>query len=520
MFRPLQIQRTICCLVLALGWLLPASHASAAFISRTITIDGDMSEWDGIRDNPGQFSNDAEGTIDPADRDYQVQATGRDLRKFSVTYDATHLYFYVERYSSTSNKNEWWFYLDLDNDGRMQSGEPVFHVSWQGSNRRTERTLWTYIAADTLLGDPLVSPVTGFADGFDMPGDISSSQGLDSGPIPTGGSTVGTEMEIHLAWADLGLPGLTSLGFHIASSNGTNVPNQLDDNMDGITGNALSFSDLGLAKAVNPATSLSGNTVDYTITLTNLGSTDTTNVVVNDDLVAAGLTYVSDDSASSGTGYDSATGDWSVPLLSSLASIDLIVRVTATVTSTRVFNNTAAITASDTIDTDASNDTASASVTYFAGPEVTKLMEVVSDPVTAASNPKSIPGAFVDYYLDVSNPSTDIIGNVVVTDDLPPEMALFVGPLIPTGEPFEFIEGGLSGTPSGLLADFDTLTSTLDGVEFSNNGGVTFTYVPSADASGFDANVTNIRLTLVGTFNPAAPPDIPEFRLRLRARLR
>ena len=99
-------------------------------------------------------------------------------------------------------------------------------------------------------------------------------------------------------------------------------------------------------------------------------------------------------------------------------------------------------------------------------------------------------------------------------------MALYVQPLMATGEPFEFIDGGVGGAPSGLSSNFTALTDPTDGLEFSNDGGATYTYVPMADASGFDGNITNIRFTLDGSFNPAVPPAVPEFRLRLRTRLR
>lgn len=145
------------------------SGTQAAIISRTIVVDGNISDWSGIITNTSQFSTDAEGSVDPADLDFPVQATGRDLKYFSYTYDDNSLYFYVERYASTANKNDWWFYLDTDNDGAMQSGEKVLRVSWQGSNGSTVRTLWDYVADDS-NGDPLVDPGTGVADGYDMPG--------------------------------------------------------------------------------------------------------------------------------------------------------------------------------------------------------------------------------------------------------------------------------------------------------------------------------------------------------------
>ena len=48
--------------------------------------------------------------------------------------------------------------------------------------------------------------------------------------------------------------------------------------------------------------------------------------------------------------------------------------------------------------------------------------------------------------------------------------------------------------------NFISLASTTDDVAFSDNGGVTFNYVPIADGLGLDENVTHIRVSPVGDF--------------------
>lgn len=495
---------------------LLASPSFAAIVSRTIVVDGNMTDWVGILDNPGQFSTDAEGTSDPADLDYLVQATGRDLRKFSFTYDSTNLYFYVERYASTSNINDWWFYLDLNDDGYMADGEPVLNIRWRGSNRQTQRRLWRYNAVNNTTGDPIVEPLSQQADGYDMPGSIGSRLDLDA-TVPTGGSGDGVEMETWIAWSALGLSGPTSIGYHVASSNGSNLPNQLDDNMNGPAGNALRFIDLSLTKVSSTATAISGQPVTYTLTVTNPSDSDATNIVVNDDLLGAGLTYVSDDSASTGTTYDPLSGDWSIPLISATSSLSLNVDATATVLFDTAFTNTASIVSSDIIELDLTNDTATAEVTFGVGLTIEKLVSVLSDPVTGSVNPKSIPGAVVEYFIDVTNLGTTSPNQVVLVDDLPSEMELFVGDLDGLGEPFEFIDGGIAGTSSGLSYDFTSLGNTGDSVEFSRNGGATYDYVPIPGIDGYDDNVNGLRFTFQGSFDNSGTPTL---RLRVRARLR
>lgn len=116
------------CLFVGLG-TSPAVDANM-FIQRTITLDGNFSDWEqpsNILTNPGQFSEDASlddcdpNNLQPGDDlDCSQQAsTGRDLRRFAFTFDETYLYMYVERFANSNNVTWWLFYLDLDNNGLM-----------------------------------------------------------------------------------------------------------------------------------------------------------------------------------------------------------------------------------------------------------------------------------------------------------------------------------------------------------------------------------------------------------------
>ncbi len=70
-------------------------------------------------------------------------------------------------------------------------------------------------------------------------------------------------------------------------------------------------ADLSVAKTVDNSTPLEGDTIVYTVTLTNNGPLDATGVSLS-DVLPAGLNYAGDDAAVSGTFYDSATGVWTV----------------------------------------------------------------------------------------------------------------------------------------------------------------------------------------------------------------
>jgi uncharacterized repeat protein (TIGR01451 family) len=206
-----------------LGVLFPVSAA----VLTTITVDGDMSDWSAVLADPYQTAYDgpAAGLVD---RDAPIQSTGRDLLAFAWTYDDSHLFLYINRAASISNQQLFWFYVDTNDDGLMQSGEPVISVDWKGSNRSTTIYRHSYTATAP-GGDPLGDP-DGFADGWTMPGSVSS--GLELERIRSGAWN-GVEMETRVSWADLGVAPGSSVRFHVSSSNSWNVPNQIDDNMGG-----------------------------------------------------------------------------------------------------------------------------------------------------------------------------------------------------------------------------------------------------------------------------------------------
>lgn len=327
--------------LLFLSLLLYTLPALSATILRTITIDGDTSDWTSATDitgNPGQFATDEEGdkkTGSAADLDYQIDNTGRDLKTFAYTYDTNFLYFWVERYASTKNTTDWWFFMDSGGsgpDGLMQSGELLLRVSWNGNTGVTTVRLYEYSSAGA-SGDPLTCPATGansvadgwcpsagVADGYDMPGthDAGITLQATNGDFQNqnGGSASGLEMETRISWAALGFTGPSSLGFHIAASNGQNIPISTEDNMDGPGGNGGTINplpDILTLKSVETLSDPANGTsnpkaipdavMQYTITSTNsgFGAADADSVTVTDSIPINTEMFV-DDIAGAGSG--------------------------------------------------------------------------------------------------------------------------------------------------------------------------------------------------------------------------
>jgi len=541
--------------LLFISLLLYTLPAPSAIIQRAITVDaalsgGGTAEWTAATDitsNPGQYSTDEEGDKkngSAADLDYQIDNTGRDLKTFAYTFDSNFLYFWVERYASTKNTTDWWFFMDSGGsgpDGLMQSGEPLLRVSWNGNTGATTVRLYRYVSVRS-GGDPMTCPASGansvadgwcpsagVADGYNMPGTHGTeitllaangdSQNQDGGLAS--GSAAGLEMETRISWAALGFSGPSSLGFHIAASNGQNIPISTEDNMDGPGGNggSILFSDLAVSKSASSTSISSGSSFSYTVTLTNNGGSDASGVTLSDVLPAA-VTYVSD-IASHGS-YDPASGLWTVGALanSDIATLTLNVKATIVPAAT-VVTNTANNLTLDQADPVAANDSDSVDVTIIPAPDILTLKSVqtLSDPANGTTNPKAIPGAVMLYTISSSNSgfSATDTDSVTVTDSIPANTEMFVGDIGTAGSgPLAFIDGS---TPSALAYSFVALGNSGDDIEFSNDSGSNYTYTPAPDADGYDSSVTHFRAMTSGAFAASDGINDPGFSFQFRVRL-
>lgn len=143
---------------------------------------------------------------------------------------------------------------------------------------------------------------------------------------------------------------------------------------------------------------------------------------------------------------------------------------------------------------------------------VTKVSEVLSDPINAGSSPKRIPGAVVRYAISVSNSGPGVVdaSSLVIATPVPQGAELYVA--AGGGGPVEYIEG----TPASGL----TFNGATD-VTYSNQpgGGAPYTYAPVPDGQGFDPAVTGLRIAPGGAMNAAGGAGQPSFTVRLRVRI-
>jgi uncharacterized repeat protein (TIGR01451 family) len=117
--------------------------------------------------------------------------------------------------------------------------------------------------------------------------------------------------------------------------------------------------DLAVTKAVNNSTPSLGQSVVFTVSVTNTSSSFTATGVGLSDALPAGLTYQSN-TPSQGT-YTPGTGVWSVGSLSPGSTATLT--ITATVNASGTITNTAQLSALDQTDPNSANNSSSATVT-------------------------------------------------------------------------------------------------------------------------------------------------------------
>src|SRR5262249_56780136 len=117
-------------------------------------------------------------------------------------------------------------------------------------------------------------------------------------------------------------------------------------------------ADVAVAKTVSNTTPNVGDTITYTLPLTDTGPDPATNVSVS-DLLPAGLRFVLA-MPSQGT-YDSTTGVWTVGTVTTTTPLTLT--IAATLTASGPQTNTAAVSHADQFDPDTANNRSSTTVT-------------------------------------------------------------------------------------------------------------------------------------------------------------
>jgi hypothetical protein len=129
-------------------------------VSTAITVDGTVTDWNAVLADPDNYANDA-----TPDQDAPIADVGRNFTRFAFTETYSKLFFLFSRAGSATNAVDALLYLDVNNNGLMETNEPVIAISWSGSNGNGKVDIYNYVQAGA--GGDVVS-----GDGVDMPGSL------------------------------------------------------------------------------------------------------------------------------------------------------------------------------------------------------------------------------------------------------------------------------------------------------------------------------------------------------------
>ncbi|HYD38304.1 MAG TPA: hypothetical protein VEA60_11860 [Allosphingosinicella sp.] len=280
-------------------------------------------------------------------------------------------------------------------------------------------------------------------------------------------------------------------------------------NYDGASSFQISFpgatNPFTISKAQDISSAIAGTaaTVKYTITVTN-PSAYASRVSQFVDTLPAGAKFLALDAASNVTAANSssvpaanATGTLTFTgrqdqsyLIAAGGTVRLIYTVEMPSTAGSYTNSARAAFGS------ATTATVSATFNVVTPTPLTmvKSSQASADPVNGTTSPKLIPGGRAAYTVTIANPNgfATTADSIVILDSTPANLSLYASHISgSSGGPIRFQDGA---TASGLTYTFTSLSSTTDDVDFSSDGGATWTYVPTPNAQGADPAVNRIRI--------------------------
>jgi large repetitive protein len=288
--------------------------------------------------------------------------------------------------------------------------------------------------------------------------------------------------------------------------------------------------DLAVAKSVNNPTPSLGQSVVFTVSVTNTSPSFTATGVGISDALPAGLTYQSS-TTSQGT-YTSGTGIWSVGSLSTGTTATLT--ITATVNASGTITNTAQLSALDQTDPNSANNNASATVTPSASnPKLilvkritainTSTITTVVDPNTTADpndNEPNWPAGYLqgaingglvrpgdelEYTIYFLSDGDSIVKQVQLCDLISTNSTFsprtFDG-LTPT-------DGGLPGADAGIAVAIGPTTTYLSNVRDTDRGEffVTGSVLPASCSSAINPDGAIVVNVVTNTTTPSSLPN-------------
>lgn len=152
-------------------------------------IDGSVTDWISVLGQPTgnpflpfTFPSATAGNYSVEFGDLDMPAADADAKVTAFTYDSKNVYFYFRRTSNAEPPPSYYFFIDLNFDGHMNTGEPVIGGRFAGAS---PLSMFSYIpsTADLIPGKgnrmmnqddpvPVQATRTARVDGYTMPGTL------------------------------------------------------------------------------------------------------------------------------------------------------------------------------------------------------------------------------------------------------------------------------------------------------------------------------------------------------------
>lgn len=309
---------------------------------------------------------------------------------------------------------------------------------------------------------------------------VSNSTGLGSFDSGTGEWLVGTLANLQsvtlliTVTVDAGTSGQIITNTTDGLSADQNDPNT--SNNTGSVAITVTRADLSVSKVVNQPTPNEGDTIVYTVAVTNNGPSNATGVQLA-DLLPPGVTYASS-GVSQGV-YSNLTGLWNIGNLSNSLSATLL--ITATVnngTAGQTITNTASIIASDQGDPNPGNNSASAGITVA---DAELGLSKVVDNNTPGENDSIV------YTVTVNNNGPSNATGLIISDTLPVNLT-FVSSSTTQGD----YNAGTGLWTVGSLSNGNSATLLITATVNPGTAGTAITNVAEISAvDQADSNASN-----------------------------
>lgn len=305
--------------------------------------------------------------------------------------------------------------------------------------------------------------------------DDSGLYNSTSGEWTIGNISAGATSTINItATVNSGTGNTTITNTTTAASGDQSDPTTVGDDLtESIT---VVSTDLVTVNSVDVTQANIGDTVTYTITVTNNGPSGATNVVLT-DILPSGITYVSDNT---GGNYVAGTGVWTIGSIANgtSQSINILATVDASSGGKTINNVIAATAAGSEADATTANDVLEASFNVISNDLVTNL-------TVDKANPNE--GDAIVYTLTVKNNGPSTATGVSITDNLPTGVT-YTGHATVNGT----FNSGAGIWSIGSLAKGSEAALSISATVNNGSGGTTITNTTLAASANYnDPNTAN-----------------------------